>query len=166
MRILLDNNLFVSSLINPKGKPASIVRVALEGTVTIVSSAEQIERLAHVLARAKHRHQFALTDAASLIQHLAATSIIAKPRADVTATSDPEDNLLLATAVAGRADYFVTGDKRHLLPLGQFEGMPIITVAAAEQLIAERMRRIAALGKGTEPLPPANPTEPDEGFQR
>ncbi len=166
MRILLDNNLFVSSLINPKGKPANIVRAALDGTVTIVSSVEQIERLAHVLARAKHQYQFAATDAASLIRNLTAISVIAKPRADVTATSDPEDNLLLAAAVAGRADYLVTGDKRHLLPLGQFEGMPIITVAAAEQLIAERKIRIATLGKGNEPPPSSDLTEPDEGFQR
>jgi len=166
MRILLDNNLFVSSLINPQGKPASIVRAAIEGTVTIVSSVEQIERLAHVLARAKHRHQFAITDATSLIRNLAATSVIAEPGSEVTATSDPEDNLLLAVAVAGRADYFVTGDKRHLLPLGQFEGIPIITVTAADQLIAERMRRIAALSKGVEPPSTANPAKPDEGSQR
>jgi len=53
-----------------------------------------------------------------------------------------------------------------LLPLGQFEGIPTITVTAAEQLIAERERRIASLGKGVEPLSSVNPTKPDEGFQR
>jgi putative PIN family toxin of toxin-antitoxin system len=148
MRILLDNNLFVSSLISPHGKPANIVRAAFQGTVTIVSSVEQIERLAHVLARAKHKHQFTLAEAASVIKTLATISVLAKPRTEVTATSDPEDNLLLAVAIAGRADYLVTGDKRHLLPLGQFEGMPIITVAAAEELIAERERRIAELDEG------------------
>lgn len=161
MRILLDNNLFVSSLISPKGKPATIIRAAFQGTVTIVSSVEQIERLAYVLARAKHNHQFAVADAASLIRNLAATSVIVKPRADVTATSDPEDNLILAATVAGRADYLVTGDKKHLLPLGQFEGIPIITVADAEQLIAERERRIAELSKGIKPQP-SDPPSPDE----
>lgn len=36
----------------------------------------------------------------------------------------------LACAVAGKADYLVTGDKKHLLPLGSFCGIPIVTPAA------------------------------------
>lgn len=39
---------------------------------------------------------------------------------------DEEDDLVLATAVAGRADYLVTGDK-GLLALREFHGVAIIT---------------------------------------
>ncbi len=40
---------------------------------------------------------------------------------------DPDDDRVLECAVDGRADYIVSGD-RHLLKLGEFRGIPILTV--------------------------------------
>jgi uncharacterized protein len=37
------------------------------------------------------------------------------------------DNLVLACAVDARASFLVTGDRRHLLPLREYEGVHIIT---------------------------------------
>lgn len=41
---------------------------------------------------------------------------------------DPDDDAILATALAARADLLVTGDK-DLLVLGSYEGIPIVTPA-------------------------------------
>ena len=38
---------------------------------------------------------------------------------------------LLAAAIAGRADLIVSGDKGHVLALGQVEGIPIVTARDA-----------------------------------
>ena len=43
--------------------------------------------------------------------------------------ADPDDDIVLATAVAGGADAIVSGDA-HLLWIGEFRGMPIVTPAA------------------------------------
>ena len=40
---------------------------------------------------------------------------------------DPKDDMVVATAVAAKADYLVTGDRRHLLPIGSYEGIQIVT---------------------------------------
>ena len=40
---------------------------------------------------------------------------------------DPDDDRVLECAVAGGADYIVSGD-RHLLKLGVYEGVAILTV--------------------------------------
>jgi predicted nucleic acid-binding protein len=40
---------------------------------------------------------------------------------------DPKDDMVVATAVAARADYLVTGDRRHLLSLREYEGIRIVT---------------------------------------
>ena len=40
--------------------------------------------------------------------------------------SDPTDNRILECALAAKADFIVTGDKRHLLPLGSFRGISIV----------------------------------------
>jgi uncharacterized protein len=40
---------------------------------------------------------------------------------------DPKDNMIVATAVKAGADYLVTGDRRHLLALGEYEGIKIVS---------------------------------------
>lgn len=40
---------------------------------------------------------------------------------------DPKDNPILATAIAGQAQYIVSGDKRDMLELTHVEGIPIVT---------------------------------------
>ena len=54
--------------------------------------------------------------------------------------SDPDDDHLIAAAVAGQADLIASGDKRDLLPplpMGSFQGIPIVTTReAVEQLEA------------------------------
>ena len=44
-------------------------------------------------------------------------------------TTDPDDEMVLECALAGNADFLVSGDKRHLLPLGEFRGIPIVNPA-------------------------------------
>jgi uncharacterized protein len=41
--------------------------------------------------------------------------------------NDPKDDPIIATAVAEKADYLVTGDQAHLLPLGQYDGIRIVS---------------------------------------
>lgn len=44
-------------------------------------------------------------------------------------TSDPFDEMVLECAIAAEADFIVTGDKKHLLPLGRFRDIPIVNPA-------------------------------------
>ncbi len=50
------------------------------------------------------------------------------PRVVVT---DPDDDHVIAAAVAGRVDLIASGDKRDLLPMGSFQGIPIVTASEA-----------------------------------
>ena len=52
------------------------------------------------------------------------------------ATPDPDDEMILECAVAAEADFIVTGDKKHLLPLREFQGVQIISAV-------EFMKRLA-----------------------
>jgi predicted nucleic acid-binding protein len=49
--------------------------------------------------------------------------------------ADPDDNRILECAVAAKSDYIFTGDMRHILPLGQYSGIPIIKVAEFLRLL-------------------------------
>ncbi len=42
------------------------------------------------------------------------------------ATPDPGDEMILECALAGEVDFIVSGDKKHLLPLREFQGIRIV----------------------------------------
>ena len=44
-------------------------------------------------------------------------------------TADPDDDKVMECAVVGGATHIVTGDKKHLLPLGSYQGILIVTAA-------------------------------------
>jgi len=53
---------------------------------------------------------------------------------------DAEDDKVVECAVVGGATHIVTGDKRHLLPLGNYQGIQIISARALLDLIGEETR--------------------------
>jgi predicted nucleic acid-binding protein len=52
-------------------------------------------------------------------------------------SGDPDDDLILACAVAADVEVLVSGDRRHLLPIGEHRGVRVITPQA---LLAELQR--------------------------
>ena len=66
--------------------------------------------------------------AGRLVNDLRALAITLDKLPAADASPDPDDNYLLALAAAGSADFLVTGDKRHLLALGVYQGAKIVTV--------------------------------------
>ena len=132
MRLVLDTNTVVSGLIWG-GVPGQLIDAAAAGTVRIISSLPLLGELHDVLFRKKFATQLAEqgVDAADLFEGYAALVELVDP-ADIgpVILADPDDDIVLATAVAGGADAIVSGDA-HLLGIGEFRGMPIITPAAA-----------------------------------
>ena len=54
------------------------------------------------------------------------------------ATPDPDDEMVLECALAAEADFIVSGDKKHLLPLGEFRGIRIISPADFLRLVTNQ----------------------------
>lgn len=48
------------------------------------------------------------------------------PEAAEARSGDASDDRIVAAAIAGGADLLVSGDRRHLLPLGEVGGVPIV----------------------------------------
>ena len=132
MRLVLDTNTVVSGLIWG-GVPGQLIDAAAAGTVQIISSVPLLGELHDVLFRKKFAAQLAEqgVDAADLFEGYAALVELVDP-ADIgpVILADPDDDIVLATALAGGADAIVSGDA-HLLGIGEFRGMPIVTPAAA-----------------------------------
>lgn len=127
-RAVLDTNVFVSGLISPKGPPARILMALRSARFTLVSSPPVNEEIIEVLNRPTIRDRYGLGDRifdVSFILWELADLVIDLP--DVQVSSDPGDDKFLATAVAGRADYLVTGDVGHLLCLHEYKSVRIVS---------------------------------------
>ena len=137
MRIVLDTNILVSALISRAGPPGQVLAEVKRGRLTLITSVAQIAELRRVLDRPHLRRIIAPDAAQDLMGNIEAVGEVVGDLPEVTGSPDPDDNLILATAIAGRAERIVSGDKTDMLALDQVEGIPIVTASAT----AEEMRR-------------------------
>lgn len=97
---------------------------ALKGTYTLLISPAIVAELANVLREKFMWPEDAIKARVKRFQRIA--DIITPHFVPNVIENDPADNHILACAVSGKADIIVSGDKRHLLPLKEYEGIPII----------------------------------------
>ena len=124
MRVVADTNVFISALMFG-GLPGRFLNLALGQRFTLVTSNALLDELDEKL-----RGKFAVSerDALAIRAKLEANVKVVDPDFELNAISDdPDDNRVLECAVMGKADFIVSGD-RHLLPLGSYEGIAIVTV--------------------------------------
>lgn len=97
----------------------------------LIVSAPLLAEYLDVLNRPELTRRFARLadlDTTAIPQVLAATELV-ELNAVPEVARDPNDDMVLATAVAGRADYLVSED-RDLLELRVYEGIPIVSAAS------------------------------------
>ena len=132
---MLDTNILVSALISGDGPPGRILALIKQEGLTLVTSAVQLAELRNVLGRERLRPYIRREEAEDLVRNLEAVGEVVTGLPNLNASPDPDDNPILATAIAGHADLIVSGDKKHMLALGRIHGIPIVTAAfAVEQL--------------------------------
>lgn len=109
---LFDTNVWVSALLNPTGLPARLVEAWVAGRVTVVTSLPLLEELSDVLSRPRIRRKYRVQDReiADLLRMLAARTLLAPVTGHIEVCRDPDDDLVLETAIVGGAGYLVTRD--------------------------------------------------------
>jgi uncharacterized protein len=128
VRLVVDTNILISALLVEASLSAHLIVLWRQGRFDLLSSAEQLDELMRVTRYPKIRERLAPALAGRLINELRDIAVVLKNLPTVTVCQDPHDNYLLAMAVAGSADFLVTGDKRDLLGLKLHEGTKIVTV--------------------------------------
>lgn len=132
MRLVLDTNVVASALLWG-GLPRRLLQAGRERRATLFTSPALLEELDDIL----RRHKFAKKIEASgfsvdgLVGRYAELAKPVRPALiPPTIQADPDDDQVLACAVAAHADMIVSGD-HHLLDLQNFAGVLIVTVAEA-----------------------------------
>ena len=130
MRIAVDTNVFISTIIKPENKVGMIIVRMRNGEYTLLYSLEVLEEILEVVTRDKIWKRYRLTE--ETLNTFVNSIITYGERVQVLTVlnvcRDPDDNMLLALALDGKADYIVSGD-RDLLDLSSFQDIPIIKPA-------------------------------------
>ena len=127
MRLVLDTNVFVGALISKGTLPDKLYGAWRDHVYTLVTSREQMAELDRVLRYERLSRFLSADEARQLINLLDSSAIIVSNLPTINDSPDPDDNLILATAVAGNCDLIVSGDKQHMLSLGAVRGIPIVS---------------------------------------
>lgn len=133
VRIVLDTNIFVSAMIHGDGPLGRVLAAVKHEGVTLITSVAQLRELRNVVSRERLSSHIRREEAEDLIRNLEAVGeVVTGDLPNVNVSPDPDDNLILGTAIAGRADIIISGDKKHMLSLGgHVNGIPIVTAADA-----------------------------------
>jgi len=133
LKIVLDTNIFISSLLSRSGRPATIIDAWRAGRYLylLVTSPSIISEIQRVLdaPRISKKYGLGRDQIEKLIFLLKRDALVVPGISDAAGTipEDPADEMFLSTALDAGADFIVSGD-RHLLDLREYKGIPILTV--------------------------------------
>ena len=110
---VLDTNVLVSAFPARGGVPATLIDAWRQGAYHLVVSEPILEELAETWRDPYWLARFSPTEGAEAIALLRAAAIVVPLTVAVTGVAThPEDDLILATAVASEASFLVTGDRK------------------------------------------------------
>jgi putative PIN family toxin of toxin-antitoxin system len=133
-RFVVDTNVLLSYILWPGGAIKQTVEHVVSHGVLLFSDNTLLE-LFEVVQRPKFDRHASRQKRRQAVADIAAMAIRIDPAAIAPLCRDPKDDMLLALAIAGEADFLITGD-RDLLDLGAIGGARILSPADFVVLLA------------------------------
>ena len=125
MRLVLDCNVIIAAGLT-RGTCSVVVDKAVRGHEVIVSHGIMTEYRA-VMRRPKHQHAHEVLN--DVVDDIEKVAVWVEPLTTSFGLLDPDDEIFLQTAVAGRASVLVTGNRKHF-PAASYGGVQILSPAA------------------------------------
>jgi len=131
-KVVIDTNVFVSGL-TFKGKPREVLDLIWRGDIEACISSFIFKELEETLKKdfSWDRDQIKHT-----IEKIKAKTILVQPKNKVSVIKEnDDDNRILECAIEGRVQYLISGDRKHLLPLKEYQGTKILSPAEFLKLL-------------------------------
>lgn len=130
IRAVVDTNILIRALLKPQGSVGPVLTRLRDGDYVLLYAEPLLNEMVTTLTLPRIRNKYHLTD--DDVETVLALVLLrgepVAPERRIMASRDPKDNIVLEVAVAGRADYIVTGDD-DLLVLHPFENISIVRPA-------------------------------------
>jgi uncharacterized protein len=134
---VFDTNVLASGFVSRAGIPGQLMLIWTYGLFELVLSEHIIDELGQTFEKPYFQKylssELIAADLLLLRREATITSITATVEGIAT---HPEDDLVLATALSGKCEFLVTGDKR-LQALGSYQGVTILSPRAFLDLLAK-----------------------------
>lgn len=136
-KLIVDTSVFVSALLSKTkgGGPSQVLQRWREGRFTLVMAAKLLEELVDKLYE-RGLNEATIVDLMAVIDSI---SLYIPGAYEATRLDkiDPDDNKFLAAAYESRADYLVSLDSKHLLPIKYYHGTQIVMPTIFLRLLKE-----------------------------
>lgn len=122
--MVVDTNVYLSAFLYPDRPIFQIIEQAAYGRYQLLTSPAILRELGRVMSE-----DFGVVEPERRrrLKQILRIATTITPRFTLNViTADPPDNRILECAVEGRADLIVSGNRRHLLALKAYQGIPII----------------------------------------
>ncbi|HEX5593639.1 MAG TPA: putative toxin-antitoxin system toxin component, PIN family [Solirubrobacterales bacterium] len=129
LRVACDTNVLVSAFI-AAGPPSRIIEKASDGEIQLVLLEPVMDELERVLRQKLGFEEDRWHEVDALLREVAIAAIPAPPGPPEEVSGDRDDDVVLASACAADISVLVSGDRKHLLPLGDHRGVRILTPQA------------------------------------
>ncbi|MDA8078920.1 MAG: putative toxin-antitoxin system toxin component, PIN family [Nitrospiraceae bacterium] len=144
MKVVADTNVWVSAVIASSKTAGSLVDAWRNERFKLAISQQQLTELAEVFHREKFLvgYRFNLQEIADMLDSIAAMAERITLKGDIQICRDPDDNVIIETAVRGKAGYLITGDKdiaddKNVLSFLSNHGVTVISLSKFLALIGE-----------------------------
>jgi putative PIN family toxin of toxin-antitoxin system len=135
LKVVLDTNVLVGAAYAPHSASRRVVEACLRGELAVVISTALKGEYEHILPRAVKVPGFA-----EALRELLRFAVIVEPaQTPRVVADDPDDDKVLAAAVAGQVDALVTND-HHLLALDPYGSIHVLRPAAFLTVWGQRFR--------------------------
>jgi len=131
MRLVLDTNVVASALLWG-GVPRLLLQAAREKRVALFTSTPLLAELTDILGRRKFEKKIeaSMFSVDQLVDRYRELTIVVRPMPVSGVAPDPDDDVVIGTALAAKADWIVTGDQ-PLLSVAMYQGIHIVSVSEA-----------------------------------
>lgn len=124
---VIDTNVWVSAFLNPVGYPARLVAAGKDGLFEVVASKPLLDELLDVLSRPRilKIRNTTVGDAEIFVQLVGSVARLVAVSGNLNICRDPDDDVVLETALSGHATHVVSRDEdvtRDLDLMQQLEG--------------------------------------------
>ncbi len=109
--LVIDTNVVISAALKPEGLPRTTFILAITKPAHLYVSQPILDEYADVLSRPELKIRKGLRR--QLLQLIKNRGNLVVPSRRLEVSSDPDDNRFLECADAARADYLITGNRRH-----------------------------------------------------
>lgn len=123
-KVVIDTNVFISGL-NFTGKPSEILKLFWKGEIRVFISPFILKEAEKIL---REKFEWSEGQVLRILNRIKAKAIEVRPKIKVSVIKEKDDdNRILECAVEGKAQYLISGDERHLLPLKEYQGIRILS---------------------------------------